>query len=210
MDSIKPIFIKNFLPEQVHGLVNKYCQIKYSIFNNFEETDSTGSFIAEYGDYLIESLLDLSTPVVEQNIGKKLFPTYSYVRIYDKLSDLAVHKDRESCEYTVALALASMPSEHPYRIYLGSYDDNSDYRFRAQTEGIDYRNDFIGVNIEESFDMFPNDALIFQGQDKLHWRDTCMHDHFITVFLHYVEQEGPLSYKKYDERSFLGLPKPKN
>ena len=39
----------------------------------------TNSLIGAYSDGLMETILDLSTPVVEQNVNKKLWPTYSYL-----------------------------------------------------------------------------------------------------------------------------------
>ena len=97
-----PIFIKEFLPKQILNLTYSYSIIKFSNKTNFKIEAQTDTLIAEHGDYLMETLLDLSTPVIEQNVGKKLFPTYSYLRMYDKNSDLKVHTDRPSCEYTVA------------------------------------------------------------------------------------------------------------
>ena len=166
---MSPIFINNFLPNQIFNLVNSYCIIKYSNLKTFKIDDQSNSLIGQYGDPLMETLLDMSTPVIEKNVGKNLFPTYSYFRIYDKLSDLKVHTDRDSCEYTVALC----------------------------------------VQIENKFKMLPNDALIFQGTDKYHWREECIHDHYMTVFLHYVDQNGEYSELKFDGRTMLGQLKTK-
>jgi hypothetical protein len=52
--------------------------------------------------------------------------------------------------------------------------------------------------------MIPNNAVIFKGRDKIHWREMCKHDHFMTVFLHYVDQEGPYKDFKFDKRESLG------
>ena len=120
---MKPIFIKDFLPSQVLNIAYSYCVLKYSAKRDFTETDSqTKSLLGEYGDILMETLLDLSTPVIEKNVGKKLFPTYSYLRVYEKESDLTIHKDRPSCEYTVALCLGLDPADEPYNIMIGHQD----------------------------------------------------------------------------------------
>ena len=55
--------------------------------------------------------------------------------------------------------------------------------------------------------MIPNSAVIFQGTDKLHWREFCNHDYFITVFLHYVDQNGEYAKYKFDKRNRLGEPR---
>jgi len=199
---MKPIFIKNFLPEQILNLAYSYCIIKYS--NHTTEMDTqASSLVGEYSDYFMETLLDMSTPVIEQNVGKKLWPTYSYARIYDKGSDLKIHKDRESCEYTVALCLGADPIDKPYELFVGSEDDNSDYKF------FNNKDEYRRYKIEHKFSMVPNDALIFKGMDKIHWREYCQHDHFITVFLHYVDQEGEFRDFKFDKRISLGANKQK-
>ena len=111
---MEPIFIKEFLPKQILNLAYSYSIIKYSNMKKFNVDRQTQSLISEHSDFLMETLLDASVPVIEQNVGKKLWPTYSFFRIYDKGSDLKIHKDRESCEYTVALCLGADPIDQPY------------------------------------------------------------------------------------------------
>ncbi len=120
---MKPIFIKDFLPIQLFNFINSYCLIKYSNSSHVDLDQQTGSFTRSYGDPVMETLMDLSTPVIESNVGKKLFPTYSYFRIYDKGDDLKTHTDREACEFTVALCLGADPVDKPYDIFIGERDD---------------------------------------------------------------------------------------
>ena len=197
---MQPIFIKEFLPQQILNLIYSYSVLKYSNKRKFKLTgDGSSSLVYEHGDYLMETLMDMSTSVVEQNVQKKLWPTYSYFRIYDKGSDLKIHTDRESCEYTVALCLGADPIDTPYEIFIGEEDETSDYKY------YDLKNkNFNRYRIDHKFPMFPNNAVIFKGMDKIHWREICTHDHFITVFLHYVDQEGPYKEFKYDKRDSLG------
>jgi hypothetical protein len=195
---MNPIFIKEFLPEQILNLCNSYALIKYSNYSEVKIDSQTSSLIAKYGDHLMETLLDMSTPVVEQNVGKKLWPTYSFFRIYDKGSCLPIHKDRPSCEYTVALCLGADPIDKPYEIFVGEEDKTSDYKF------FDDDKSYNRYRIDHKFSMLPNNALLFKGMDKIHWREYCQHDHFITVFLHYVDQEGEYKDYKFDKRNSLG------
>ena len=197
---MQPIFIKEFLPQQILNLIYSYSVLKFSNQRKFNIIEGqSSSLIYEHGDYLMETLMDMSTPVVEQNVQKKLWPTYSYFRIYDKGSDLKIHKDRESCEYTVALCLGADPIDTPYEIFIGEEDETSDYKY------YDLKNrNFNRYRIDHKFPMLPNNAVIFKGMDKIHWREICTHDHFITVFLHYVHQEGPYKEFKYDKRDSLG------
>ena len=194
-----PLFIENFLPNQVLNILNSYCIMKYSNKIEFKVDVQTSSLISEHSDPLMETILDLTTPVVEQNLSKKLYPTYSFLRIYDKGSDLPIHNDRPSCEYTVALCLGSGPAEKPYEIFVGEADDTSDYKY------YDTQGNFNRYKINYKYPMKPNNALIFKGMEDIHWRESCEHDHFITVFLHYVDQEGEFKEYKYDKRNMLGV-----
>lgn len=194
---MEPIFIKEFLPKNVLSVLYSYVLIKYT--NESTEFDEqTSSLVSCYKDYFAETILDLSTSVVSQNVNKKLFPTYSFLRIYDKGSDLPIHVDRPSCEYTVALCVGALPDDKPYEIFVGEADDSSDYKY------FNDKRDLVPLKINYKFPMFTNNALIFKGMDNLHWREKCSHDHFMTIFLHYVDQEGPHSEYKYDKKKFLG------
>ncbi len=197
---MNPIFIKEFLPSEILNIAYSYSLLKYQNPEFISLDSQSGSLIKENNDFLMETLLDMSTPVVEQNVGKKLFPTYSFFRIYDKGSDLKVHTDRDSCEYTVALCLGASPIDKPYELFIGEKDNTSDYKYynskpkKWERYRIDYK-----------FPMLPNNAIIFKGIEKIHWREYCEHDHFITVFLHYVDQEGPYKEFKFDKRAAIGL-----
>ena len=195
---MQPIFIKEFLPKQILDLIYSYTIIKFSDQKKFKHDLQTSSIVGEVSDYLMETLLATSNPVIEQNLNKKLFPTYSYFRIYDKGSDLKIHKDRPSCEYTVALCLGADPVDKPYEIFIGEEDEESDYKY------YDKDGKYNRYKIQHKFSMLPNNALIFKGIEKKHWRETCHHDHFMTVFLHYVDQEGPFKEWKFDKREMLG------
>jgi len=195
---MQPIFINEFLPKQILNLVYSYSILKYSNQKQFKIDAQTNSLISEHGDYLMETLMDMSTSVVEQNVGKKLWPTYSFFRIYDKGSDLKIHTDRESCEYTVALCLGADPIDQPYEIFVGEEDETSDYKYYNSKE------EYKRYRIDHKFPMIPNNAVVFKGMDKIHWREMCTHDHFMTVFLHYVDQEGPYKEFKFDKRNYLG------
>lgn len=197
---IEPIFIKEFLPKQILNLCYSYCVLKFSSKHQFETDNQTNSLIWEYSNELMETLMDMSTPVIEQNLGKKLWPTYSYFRIYDKGSDLKIHTDRPSCEYTVALCLGADPVDQPYEIFVGEEDEASDYKYYSD------KGEYKRYRIDHKFPMVPNNAVIFKGMDKIHWREICAHDHFVTVFLHYVDQDGPYKDFKFDKREGLCFP----
>lgn len=199
---MNPIFIKEFLPKEILTLAYNYSVLKFSSFDGVKVDEQTESIISQYADPLIETLMDMSTSVIENNVGKKLWPTYSFFRIYDKGSDLKIHTDRPSCEYTVALCLGADPIDQPYEIFVGEEDETSDYKYYSD-EG-----EYKRYRIDHKFPMVPNNAVIFKGMHKIHWREICKHDHFITVFLHYVDQDGPYKEYKFDKREGLCFPFP--
>lgn len=196
---MNPIFINNFLPDEILNFVNSYCVLKFSNEKQFKDIDlQATTLIGNYSDNVMETLLDMSTPIIEQNVGKKLYPTYSFLRCYDLGSDLPVHTDRPSCEYTVALCLGCDPSDEPYEIFIGEKNSKSEYKY------YDNKRKFTSLKILNKFAMHRNDALIFKGLDFLHWREYCKHDHYITAFLHYVDQNGEYKDYKFDKRQILG------
>ena len=197
---MEPIFIKNFLPQPVLSLVENYCLLKYANQYSFENIDSqTNSLVGENSDILMESILDISTSVIEKNVNKSLFPTYSYFRIYDLGSDLKFHIDRAACEYTVALCISSSPLDKPYNIYIGEKDKTSSYKYINKKT-----NSYEPLKINYTFPMLPNNALIFKGREALHWREKCENDYYMTVFLHYVDANGEFKDNKFDKRLSLG------
>ena len=93
---MNPIFIPEFLPKDILNVAYNYCLLKYQNAAHIDFDSQAGTLIGKHGDDLMETFLDMSTPVIEQNVGKKLWPTYSFFRIYDRGSDLKVHTDRPS------------------------------------------------------------------------------------------------------------------
>ena len=98
----------------------------------------------------------------------------------------------------MAVCLGADPRDRPYEIFVGEEDESSDYKYYDSEEN------YNRYKIDYKFPMVVNNALIFKGMEKIHWREICNHDHFITVFLHYVDQEGPYKEYKFDKRSDLG------
>lgn len=125
-----------------------------------------------YGIFNDESALWLDR--IETLIGKKLFPTYTYSRIYQQGERLFPHIDRVECEYSFTLALKYDQSIWP--IYLQT------------SEGVK----------EVLLDR--GDILIYKGTDSLHWRDQLEGSNHYQGFFHYVDQAGPYADKKYDGR----------
>ena len=58
-----------------------------------------------YGDIAMETLLLKCQPQMEKATGLKLYPAYTYARIYKKGDILKRHKDRFSCEISTTMNL---------------------------------------------------------------------------------------------------------
>jgi hypothetical protein len=131
---------------------------------------------AAYGDPIMEMLLQRMLPVVEQATGVKVFPTYSYFRVYRLGDELARHTDREACEVSMSISLGPHPIT-PWPLWI---------------EGP------CGVRACE---LAPGDAVLYRGIDCAHWREPFVGEFAAQVFLHYVDQEGPNQAWKHDKRT---------
>ena len=61
-------------------------------------------------DVVMEHLLERLRPGIEEATGRRLFPTYSYLRLYKTGSALKAHLDRPACEISVSLNLGHEPA----------------------------------------------------------------------------------------------------
>ena len=69
---------------------------------------------SEYSDHVMETLLMKVLPIMKEETGLDLVPTYSFTRVYEKGSILKRHKDRPSCEISTTLHLGG----DPWAIYI--------------------------------------------------------------------------------------------
>jgi predicted 2-oxoglutarate/Fe(II)-dependent dioxygenase YbiX len=141
---------------------------------------------AIHGTITFDKLLEDLTPHFEQASGLKLFPTYSYARLYNSQGEeLKIHRDRPACEISATLTLDFEGDVWP--IYMGANEDKSN-----ATE--------IRMNV--------GDAVMYRGCDIHHWREPYKEGKWqAQVFLHYVDQNGPHAEWKYDKRESLGMSK---
>jgi hypothetical protein len=139
----------------------------------------TKSF-AWYSAYCFESLLLMMQPLVENITEKKLYPTYSYGRIYYNNAIMARHRDRPSCQYSVTLTLEI--DDSPWEIWFEDLQNNS-----------------------TSINLAVGDMCVYKGVELTHWRDSYKGKKQIQAFLHYVDANGEYSHLKYDGRPYLGF-----
>ena len=137
---------------------------------------------AVHGAVVFDKLLVDLLPHFEKASGKKLYPTYSYARLYKPGEKLDIHVDRPSCEISATLTLGFDGKVWP--IYMGD-------------EG--------GANASK-IEMAVGDAVLYRGMEKYHWRKKFKGEWQAQVFLHYVDADGPHKEWKFDKRPSLNLP----
>jgi len=136
-----------------------------------------------YSDIAMETLLLKCQPKMEEATGLKLYPAYTYARIYKKGDELKRHKDRFSCEISTTMNLGG----DPWPIYL----EPSGERGKK------------GIKV----DLKPGDMLVYSGCDLEHWRNKFKGKECVQVFLHYNNRKTPGSKENmFDRRPHLGLP----
>ncbi|MDB5733752.1 MAG: hypothetical protein JWN16_389 [Alphaproteobacteria bacterium] len=136
-----------------------------------------------HGDALLDTLMEELRPAVEFCTGLKLFPTYSYARIYRHGDELKPHHDRAACEISLSLNLGQVPADQPWALYVEGRDG-------AAANCL----------------LMPGDVLLYRGIDLTHWREPYAGQSLVQVFLHYVDQNGPHKGEKFDRRAALGDP----
>jgi hypothetical protein len=143
----------------------------------------------------LEKVLEAFLPKMEQETGKKLFPTYAYARHYTKGEVLECHTDRESCEYSATITLGHDGEVWP--LFVGSAGEETDKGI-VGAEGKIFR-----VKDVQQIHMSVGDAVIYKGCEEPHWRDKLESEWQTQIFLHYVDQDGPYAEWKYDKRPAL-------
>lgn len=131
-----------------------------------------------YGDPVTDAVLEQVRDRVQAASGLRLWPTYSYFRIYRRGNLLKAHRDRPSCEVSMTVNLG-MTSPAPWPIWI------------AGPRGI------AAVALQ------PGDGLVYRGCDCFHWREPFDGERLVQLFLHYVDQDGPNAVWKYDRRASL-------
>ena len=190
--------INNAISKELAGFIYDYFLIKRRVarklFDDGYISPDTPDFgvwtdkqipntYSHYADIVMETLLEKIKPVMEENTGLKVLPTYTYARIYKKGDILKRHKDRPSCEISTTINLGG----ESWPIYLEPSGEKG-------KEGIK-------VNLN------PGDMLIYRGCELEHWREAFEGDNCGQVFLHYNEANSPEGQKNiYDGRPFIGLP----
>ena len=155
---------------------------------------------SHYADQVMETLLVKVLPVMAQETGLELVPTYSYARLYKKGDILKRHKDRPSCEISTTINLGG----NPWPIFIdGTGADNV----------VNEEQNLIKPNAPAGTKVLleVGDMLVYSGCELEHWREPFEGDVCGQVFLHYNHVNGPFAEKnRFDRRPMLGIPPIRN
>jgi hypothetical protein len=103
-------FIANYflMQKQVYDTCREhgYFSPFETILGYYEgENEQIPNTYSQYANMAMETLLLKCLPDMEKATGLKLYPAYSYARIYKKDDELKKHKDRFSCEISTTMNL---------------------------------------------------------------------------------------------------------
>jgi hypothetical protein len=180
------VIIRNAISDELRDFVTQYALFD-EMQNFLPETSDNQGFAqvpgahSRYADPAMEVILLHLHKTMEENTGLKLYPTYSYYRVYRIGDDLKIHTDRPSCEISCTL------------------------NFNVSDENIDWPIYMEGNPVS----LKPGDMVIYRGCDLNHWREKfeCKDtDWQVQGFFHYVNANGPYSDWKFDKRSTVGEP----
>ena len=147
-----------------------------------KEQDFEESF-SFYSPFCLETLSMHIQPKIEEQVGKKLYPSYTYGRIYRKGAKLTEHLDRRSSEYTLSITI----------------EDNDKVLWPICVEHNDYSVTKAILDV--------GDAVVYSGRDQVHWRPGEFNgNEIIQAFIQYVDAEGSSADLKWDGRPLLGMP----
>lgn len=138
---------------------------------------------SQYANIAFETLLLKLQPIMEKTTKLKLYPNYSYARIYKPGDELKRHKDRFSCEISTTLNLGG----DKWPIFIEP----------SQKKGMKG----VSINLKKG------DMLVYKGNILEHWREPFKGKNCVQVFLHYNNSKTKRSKENiFDKRPHLGLP----
>ena len=193
-------FIANYfcMQKQVYDtcIQNRYISPYETLIGYYEGKDEQiPNTYSQYSNMAMETLLLKCQPAMEKATGLKLYPAYTYARIYKKGDILKRHKDRFSCEISTTMNLGG----DDWPIYL-----EPDSKKGGIKPGQGYVSDNTkGVRV----DLKPGDMLVYSGCELEHWREKFKGKECVQVFLHYNNRRTPgAKHNMFDKRPHLGLP----
>ena len=181
-------FVANYfmMQKQVYDTCRnaRYISPFENIIGHYEGQDEQiPHTYSQYSNIAMETLMLKCQPKMEEATGLKLYPAYTYARIYKKGDELKRHKDRFSCEISTTMKLAG----DDWPIYLEPSGE-------VGQKGI-------------KVDLKQGDMLVYSGCELEHWRNKFRGKECVQVFLHYNNRKTVgAKDNMFDKRPHLGLP----
>jgi hypothetical protein len=181
-------FVANYfmMQKQVYDTckATRYISPFENIIGHYEGQDEQiPHTYSQYSNIAMETLMLKCQPEMEKVTGLKLYPAYTYARIYKKGDELKRHKDRFSCEISTTMNLGG----DDWPIYLEPSGETGKK----------------GIKV----DLKPGDMLVYSGCELEHWRNKFKGKECIQAFLHYNNRKTPgAKDNMFDKRPHLGLP----
>ena len=196
-------FIANYfsMQKQVYDTCRKtrYLSPFEDIIGSYHDKQMPNTY-SQYSNTAMETLMLKCQPIMEKTTGLKLYPAYTYARLYKKGDELKRHKDRFSCEVSTTMRLGG--DEWP--IYLSPNENVGRSEKHGGKKGITVASTAKGIKV----DLKSGDMLVYHGCELEHWRKPFTGTECAQVFLHYNNQETSGSKDNmFDKRLHLGLPR---
>ena len=188
IDKDLALFLYNYflMQKQVYDtcMQHRYFSPYENIIGHYEGQDEQiPETYSQYSNIAMETLMLKCQPKMEEATGLKLYPAYTYARIYKKGDELKRHKDRFSCEISTTMNLGG--------------DDWPIYLEPSGEVGMK------GIKV----DLKPGDMLVYSGCELEHWRNKFKGKECVQVFLHYNNRKTwGAKDNMFDKRPHLGLP----
>jgi hypothetical protein len=134
--------------------------------------DHMPTALSFWGDSTLDAFHLSMLSTVEQVVDSPLFPTYCYARLYNHGDTLHRHHDRAACEIVATVHLGHHGAAAPPICFA------------------------TGHRVTQT----PGDAVVFQGQQIDHWRDSFLGQVFGQLFMNFVRADGPHRDQALDRR----------
>ena len=175
-------FLPQLLTREVTTLLDQYVRLRLANGTLSLEPRQNDAH-SDYGDATVESLFEVVSENVDELVaGAKI--SYGYLRVYTRGRELLSHVDRESCDFTLSIALSRDPADSPWPLCVETR-----------------RGELV------SYDMSPGDGVLLRGRELQHWREPLSAGWAAFAFLHWIDAGSPA--RAFDGRPGLGFPSPR-
>jgi hypothetical protein len=171
--------MRGIVAQPLLGFLWRHVLEREAAGNMSSDPEWPGTPVA-YGDVVMEHMLERLRPQIEAAAGLRLYPTYSYMRLYKNGDALKAHHDRPACEISLSLNIGQEPGG-AWPLWIHAADG------------------------PRAVELDPGDAVLYRGIELEHWRAPYAGMQAAQVFLHYVDRDGPHAEWKFDKRPSLAM-----